>query len=276
VSTYFNNFAKSATSYSLIASAVCALATTTAFAQAISNQDVILMLNARISDTVIIARINSASAQIDTSTQAVIDLARAGASDEVMAAVMAKGSQSGASSRTQPTRNNPVAEFQVADVEFASISVSPTTIRLNVRIKNKHTNPLYAYGNTDSNIVYGGGGNLAKCQSVSLTDDLGNDFACASQTLNGYIETTGYGTRDYNGKVISPNQKIAVQYVFTIPSGTRVGNRFSVSADPYVVSWDNLNHAEMIQRQFGTRNSISFSFDDLQKTSVPAQAQARR
>ena len=113
---------------SIVASLLFATVAATASpsrAQSIGNQDIILMLNAHVADSIIISRINTPTAQIDTSTQSIIDLARAGASDEVVAAILAKGT-SRSPLQPKPSQSDPiaqpnVAEFEMAQVEFASL-----------------------------------------------------------------------------------------------------------------------------------------------------------
>jgi hypothetical protein len=242
-----------------------------ASAQVFSNTDVIQMVGAQVPESVIIARINGTNAQMDASTRAIVDLARAGASVGVIEAVMSKGNGASQASETPKTMVS-----EAADVEFVSISVSQSLIRINVRIKSKFKNDLYVYGNQSDATLRNAGGNLARCSSASLTDDAGNDFQCASQTLSGYADIYGYGTYDRGGQVISPYRSINVQYVFDVPAGTNPGQNFAFSADPYMLPWWNASDlTDESNGRFGNKITIAFSFQDIKRPALQVSSRPK-
>ncbi len=71
-------------------------------AQALNNNSIIKMVRAGLSDDVIVATVNANTGNYDTSPDALIALKQAGASDKVIAAVVAKNSPSGGGDAAAP------------------------------------------------------------------------------------------------------------------------------------------------------------------------------
>ena len=85
----------------------------------LTNNDVIKMVQAKLGDAVIIAKIRSSASQFDTSTDALIKLKHAGVSDAVMQAIAESGSSTSMTSKpvapaaATPATSGPVSEIGV-------------------------------------------------------------------------------------------------------------------------------------------------------------------
>ncbi len=114
----------------------------------------------------------------------------------------------------------PPIRFKNADVEFTSLLISTDMIRVNISIRNTTQQPIYLWNGSEQN---------KSCGSVSLTDDLGNDFVCSGETLYAF----GPYSKGDGGKVIETGSSMAFQYVFDRISKAP-GKEFSFSTSPFL------------------------------------------
>lgn len=199
---------------------------TPVFAQvesASANADIIKLVRAGIPEAVILSKINASRGGLDTSSDALVALKQAGGSDAVLNAMIAKSKPLPALSVNNkvpsPALVQPI-KFKNADVEFISLLISSDLIRVNVSLRNKSQNSIYLWNGSERDKI---------CQSVSLTDDLGSDFKCASETLYAF----GAYNKGDQGKMIEPGSSLAFQYVFD-RIGIKPGLQFSFSTSPFL------------------------------------------
>jgi hypothetical protein len=207
--------------FALIAALV---APSAAFAQAPSaNDEIIRLIAAKMPESIIIAKVNDLRTGLDKSTDALIKLREAGASDTVLAAVLSD--KSIAVAAPGPAALPDPVRFKFNTVEFVSIKALTTEYRVTLKLTNngdKH-HEFYGGRSVTSEPV------LGSCEQAGLADNLGNSYICKSLSIA--LSGTGYGGR--RGAVVAPGDSVYVVYGFAREGTTKSGADFSFSAAPW-------------------------------------------
>jgi hypothetical protein len=185
-----------------------------------ANDEIIKLIKAGMPESVIMTKVNDLRAGLDKSTDALIALRTAGASDNVLAAVLSDKAVAVVAAAVPARALNPSMTFKNGEVEFVSLLIATDVIRVNLSIRNTTEKPIYLWNGSDQN---------RDCQQVSLTDELGNDFKCGAETL---YAMSPYADGD-GGKTILPNTSFNFQYSF-IRTGIARGKSFSFTTSPYL------------------------------------------
>jgi hypothetical protein len=231
---------------------IASLISSTAYAQAVeANAEIIKLVEAKMPESIIIAKINDLRPTLNKSTDALIALRTAGASDTVLAAVLSET----AIAIAAPISNvpaKPSVEFQNASITFESLLISTDMIRVNVAIHNISEKPIYLWNSSPRD---------QSCIGISLIDELGNDFKCA---LDPFWAMDPY-SRGSGGKTIMPDATVSVQYGFA-RTGMAAGTSFNFSTAPFLTIAKG--DPEIASRQFDRNEYYNFenlgvSFVDL-------------
>jgi hypothetical protein len=203
-----------------ITAAVLLTIATPVFAQSTAaNDEIIKLIKAGMPESVILTKVNDLRAGLDKSTDALIALRTAGASDTVLAAVLSdKAIAVAAPVSVAPAK--PSIRFQNAEISFESLLISTDMIRVNIVIHNRSEKPIYLWNSSARD---------RDCMGISLTDELGNDFKCA---LDPFWAIDPYA-RGSGGKAILPDAKVSFQYGFT-RTGMTAGKIFNFSIAPFL------------------------------------------
>jgi hypothetical protein len=216
-----------------------------------ANDEIIKLIKAGMPESVIMTKVNDLRAGLDKSTDALIALRTAGASDNVLAAVLSdKAVVVAAPAAVAPTK--PSIKFQNAEISFESLLISTDLIRVNIIIHNRSEKPIYLWNSSARD---------RDCMGISLTDELGNDFKCA---LDPFWAMDPY-SRGSGGKAILPDAKVSFQYGFT-RTGMTAGKSFNFSTAPFLTVAKG--DPEVASRQFDRNEYYNFenlgtSFADL-------------
>jgi hypothetical protein len=237
---------------SIFALMAALLAPSAAFAQAPSaNDEIIRLIAAKMPESIIIAKVNDLRGGLDKSTDALIKLREAGASDMVLAAVLSdKAIAVAAPGPAAPIK--PSISFQNADIRFEALLISTDMIRVNVAIHNSSEKPIYLWNSSNQGL---------DCMGISLTDELGNDFKCSLDPFWA-IDPSARGN---GGKTIMPSATMSVQYGFT-RTGMTAGKSFNFSAMPFltIAKGDPEEAAKQIWRNENYNyENLGISFSDL-------------
>lgn len=220
-----------------------------------ANDEIIKLIKAGMPESIIMSKVNDLRAGLDKSTDALIALRTAGASDNVLAAVLSDKAVAVATPVAAPAVVVPVKPsivFQNAEVSFESLLISSDTIRVNVVFHNRSEKPIYLWNSSDRD---------KDCMAISLTDELGNDFKCA---LDPFWSIGPYA-RGNGGKTIMPNAKVSFQYGFT-RTGMTAGRTFNFSASPFltIAKGDPVVASTQFDRnEYYNYETLGVSFADL-------------
>lgn len=220
---------------------------TAAFAQAPSaNEEIVKLVKAGMPESLIITKVNEQRSSLDKSTDALIALRVAGASDTVLAAVLSeKAIAVAAPVAVAPVK--PSTRFQNAEVSFESLLISTDIIRVNVVIHNISEKPIYLWNGSDAE---------KDCMATSLTDELGNDFKCA---LDPFWAMSRY-SQGSGGKAVMPDAKVSFQYGFT-RTGMTAGNSFNFSAPPFLTIAKG--DPEVASKRLGNDRDDYYNYENL-------------
>lgn len=216
-----------------------------------ANAEIVKLVKANMPESIVITKVNELRGGFDKSTDALIALRTAGASDAVLAAVLSD-EVTVAVAPKQISLAKPPVRFQNAEIAFESLLVSTDMIRVNVTIRNSSEKPIYLWNSSarDQN-----------CSGISLTDELGNDFKCA---LDPFWAMDPY-SRGSGGKTIMPDSTVSFQYGFT-RTGMTAGEEFNFSTAPFLTIAKG--DPEIASKQFDRNEYYNFenlgvSFTDL-------------
>ncbi len=233
---------------------VLALSAAPASAQAPSaNAEIIKLIKAGMPESLIVTKVNELRSGLDKSTDALIALRIAGASDTLLAAVLSdKAIAVAVATPVVVAPVKPSTQFQNAEVSFDSLLISTDMIRVNVVFHNRSEKPIYLWNSSERD---------RDCMAISLTDELGNDFKCA---LDPFWSIGPYA-RGSGGKAILPDTKVSFQYGFT-RTGMTVGKNFNFSASPFltIAKGDPVVAATQFDRnEYYNYENLGVSFADL-------------
>lgn len=223
-----------------------------------ANDEIIRLIAAKMPESIILAKVNDLRGSLDKSTDALIKLREAGASDTVLSAVLSDS----AVAMAAPTKSSvaqPKVAFRNADITFESLLISTDMIRVNVAIHNRSEKPIYLWNSSDRD---------RNCMATSLTDELGNDFKCA---LDPFWAMDPY-SRGNGGKTIMPDSTVSFQYGFT-RTGMAAGKSFNFSAAPFLTIAKGDPEAaskEFDRNQYYNYENLGISFSDLPAKVRPA------
>jgi hypothetical protein len=203
--------------------ALMLLTPTAVVAQAPSaNDEIIRLITAKMPESIIIAKVNDLRSGLDKSTDALIKLREAGASDTVLAAVLSD--KAIAVAAPVPVALPDPVRFKYNTVEFVSIKALKTEFRVTIKLTNNGDRRHIFYGGRSVNAEPP----LGSCEQAGLSDDLGNSYPC--KTLSAALRANGSGGR--SGSIVAPGDSIVVVYGFTRDSTMKPGTSFSFSAAP--------------------------------------------
>jgi hypothetical protein len=219
-----------------------------------TNGEIIRLIEADMPESIIIAKVNELRAGLDKSTDALIALRSAGATDLVLAAILSDKSIA-VVSPVQVGPVKPSINFQNAEIAFESLLISSDMIRVNVTIHNKSEKPIYLWNSSDRG---------RDCMAISLTDELGNDFKCA---LDPFWSIYPY-SRGSGGKTIMPDATVSFQYGFT-RTGMTAGKSFNFSTSPFLTIAKG--DPEVASKQFDRNEYYNYENLGTSFTDLPAK-----
>jgi hypothetical protein len=239
--------------------ALMLVAPSAAFAQAPSaNDEIIRLIAAKMPESIIIAKVNDLRGGLDKSTDALIKLREAGASDLVLAAVLSDKAIAVAAPGPAPTPKMPdPVEFKFNTVELVSIKALKSEFRVTLKLSNHGDKYHVFYGGRSVNYEPP----LGSCEQASLSDDLGNTYPC--KTLSAALRGNGGGGR--SGAVVAPGDSISVVYGFARDSTTTSGSVFSFSAAPFA----DFNIGGIINADTQLWANLDVQFEVTLPSSVP-------
>jgi hypothetical protein len=233
-----------------------------------ANAEIIKLVKAGLPEAVILRKISELQAKpggVDSSTDALIALKDAGASDAVLNAMVPAPTNTPLPSVTNDPNSEPLKflprpiVFKNVEIEFTSLLVSTEAIRVNVAIRNTSEKPVYLWNNSEQD---------RNCQGVSLTDNMGNDFKCTGETLYAFSRySEGNG-----GIAIEPRSVLTTQYVFD-RTGIAPAKNFNFSAAPFLTIARPPQDVKMnayLLRDLYNLETLGVSFTDLEAKVRPA------
>ncbi len=154
--------------------------------------------------------------------------------------------------------------FRNGDMAFQSVLITKQSIRVNVSFTNKSEKPVYLWSSNYD----------AKCATVSLIDDAGNEFKCIGESL---FTMTPY-SRPLQGITVTPGNSVGLQYQFE--RGTaEPGKNFEFSAAPLLYVERDVRNANALSGshlEYHDSETLGVNFSELPAkvraagTAVPA------
>jgi hypothetical protein len=243
-----------------------------------SNAEILKLVKAGIPEAIILRKIAELRSKmpdgLDTSSDALIALKNAGASDAILNAILPTTSFSATGSITKPNIAAPVPPLQQAvsipkpvkfkynTVEFISIKQLNTEYRVTLKITNNGNLPHRFYGGRSTSYDPA----LGTCEQALLSDELGNAYTCKNLSIA--LLPKGSGGR---GSLVAPGDSLAVVYSFARPEmgiakpQFTLGRNFTFSAAPFA---DFPQTSVFVSKDVQQWANLDVQFD-VQLTSVP-------
>ena len=213
------------------------------YAEGVSaNDEILRLIKAKIPENIIILKIAELRPRLDTSTDALVSLSEAGASEAVLSAFM----------NVSPTVIDQTREekFKFNSVSLVSFSALKDEYRVTLKLAN----------NGDLNHEFLSGTSVSpeplpsSCEQATLNDDEGTKYVCVGASL----PLDPAGPYNAQGVEVAPGDSVLVTYSFTRPiaAGPTAGGQFTFAARPVVL----FKHKQMFL-EIGTQMSAELAIE---------------
>lgn len=201
-----------------------------------ANEEILRLVKAKIPESIILKKIEELRPNLDTSTDAVISLSEAGATEAVLTAFM--------DAPTVVVQQAREEKFRYNSVSLVSFAALTDEYRVTLKLSNDgDLNHEFLSGTSQSPRPLPN-----SCEQAILYDDRGQSFPCLSASLP--LDPEGPGNA--RGIEVAPKDSILVTYAFAReaePAGA-VPRRFTFSARPLVLFKHNQGFLPMGTQTF--------------------------